>query len=893
MKNLPVGRKQTLKPLLLAVLWFGMSLLSTANDQKLLQPEGNKSVTVYYVSTTGSDLNDGLSWANAFATVQHAINTAFADSGDAEVWVAQGTYYPTECLTDADGLQTTDVFKSFIMYEGVNVYGGFYGNETTNEIGVTGGRQLGVSGDLWDFAYPTILDGSTTSSYHVVWFGSNGFGPFTYSGIEVQIPNSLNSTAIMDGFVIAGGSATMNIKFENTTDSKKKYIHTAGAGVALIGNGELHNCIVENNMSKYGGAGIAMFNGAKVMNCLVSDNEAVGVNFYNGLLDPPLFVTFDYWRTDGAGVVSVGSDTSFCIIEGSKIQNNLGRANDNYPNAPSTASDKFNNGGGIYLIYTILSNSVVSGNNIVNNPSPYDGNSAASCGGGVYMYKNAVLDHCEITDNGFLTSSQNGAGIFIADYTEEATSYDDLVVANCFVHSNRAGGAIATDAQYSTIANTVIANNSGAGIYGYGNCTRSRTVNCLIYNNQSTGWGHTTNTTNKLNSIVNSTIVNNGTGISLGNANSHVVSNCIVWGNNANPSTIGTNASVFYSAFSFTPPPGTGNFQIDNNNLLGPKFESPTTTYGINVPGWDTACWNLQELSPCIDMGDFTLIAPISSVDILGNQRVQGCNVDLGAYETIYGAPEVEFALNSYVVDELSLSVCSNDNIEFTFDNALTGTYPFLVSWLFDNDPGHVLSGTGVLVTSPGQVLFSAILDGGEYHVHVTSVSDSSGCMSIISNIQADILVSPVFSVLQDDHILTAIAEDAAYQWVDCDNGYAILPGETDSIFVAQTNGNFAVIVEQNTCIDTSACFAVTTVNISEDFSKNFSIYPNPNHGKFIFESEVSSDVIVHNSIGAVVYKEFLNSGVHSLDLSYLGAGVYILNVQTHKQKCKFTIIIQ
>jgi Secretion system C-terminal sorting domain/Right handed beta helix region len=895
MKQILFYKKQMLSTLLLAVFCMIFSLHSYADENKALEVDGIKSTSdmVYYVTIIGSDTSDGLSWATAFATVQYAINTAYADTAEAEVWVARGTYYPTECLSDADGLQTADEYKSFIMYAGVDVFGGFYGNETTRDIGVAGGRQLVASGEAWDFIYPTILSGTNTSSYHVVWFGSNGFIPFTYSGIEVQIPNTLNEKSILDGFTIRNGFANLNITFENTTTSKKKYIHTAGGGVALIGNGELNNCIVNNNMSKYGGAGIAMYNGAKVKDCLISDNESVGVHFYNALFSPPLFFTMDYWRTDGAGVLAAGTDSSFCMIEGCKIHNNLGEANDNYPNTASSSNNKTNNGGGVYLVYTVISNTLVSGNNILNNPYPYDGNSSASCGGGVYMFKNGVLDHCEITDNGFSTISQNGAGIFIADYTEEATSYNDLVVSNCFVHSNRAGVAIAIDAQYSTIANNIVANNSGAGVYGYGNCTRSRTMNCLIYNNQSTGWGHSTSASNSLNSITNSTVVNNGIGISVGNANNHIVSNCIVWGNNSNPSTIETNATVVYSAFSFSPPTGTGNFQIDNNNTLGPKFEIPTSAYGTNVPGWDTASWKLEEFSPCIDMGDQTLITQITSIDLEGNPRLLGCNVDLGTYESVYGAPEVDFALNANIMNNSSINLCTNEILEFSFDGITSGTYPFIASWVFDNNPSHPLSGTDVLVSSSGQVLFDTTLMGGQYYIEITSVTDSSGCVSLVTGMNAAIYVSPVFSVIQNSNILTAIADSATYQWIDCGNAYSIIPGETDSFFVAQSNSTYAVIVVQNTCVDTSTCFAVTDAKIVDNLKDHTKIYPNPNNGKFVFECDRYSDVYIFSASGSMVYQGYFENGTHSLDLSYLGSGVYFMNVRSQEQTLRLTVVIQ
>ena len=57
--------------------------------------------TTYYVSTDGNDLNDGLSWATAFATIQKGIDSA--GSGDI-VDVNSGTYYET---IDFNGVSCT------------------------------------------------------------------------------------------------------------------------------------------------------------------------------------------------------------------------------------------------------------------------------------------------------------------------------------------------------------------------------------------------------------------------------------------------------------------------------------------------------------------------------------------------------------------------------------------------------------------------------------------------------------------------------------------------------------------------------------------------------------------------------------------------------------------
>src|SRR5580700_5537757 len=50
------------------------------------------SSTIWYVNDAAAGSNNGLSWANAFTSLQSAL--ADAQSGD-QIWVAQGTYMPT------------------------------------------------------------------------------------------------------------------------------------------------------------------------------------------------------------------------------------------------------------------------------------------------------------------------------------------------------------------------------------------------------------------------------------------------------------------------------------------------------------------------------------------------------------------------------------------------------------------------------------------------------------------------------------------------------------------------------------------------------------------------------------------------------------------------------
>ncbi|NLA24693.1 MAG: right-handed parallel beta-helix repeat-containing protein [Bacteroidales bacterium] len=522
-----------------------------------------------------------------------------------------------------------DVYKAFIMYSGVNLIGGFYGDEISSEIGADGGRVL--SGEnTWELANETILDGSSANSYHVVWFGSNGYKNINYNVLSgISIPKELDERTILDGFTITGGFANIDSKIENTTNAKKKFMHLIGGGAAIGGNGEIQNCIVSNNKAKFGGGGMALFDGAIAKNCWINNNETVGANLkFSGVLG---YGTKDFWRADGAGIIALGYNNEV-LIENSSISNNLCKANDNYPNEPSTTNNKTNNGGGVFLSKATLLNCKVFDNEIVKNPSSYAGGSKASCGGAVYVYSKGIIDNCEIYDNGFVNNDyQNGAGIYMADYESLASNQRDLLIKNSFIHSNREGVAIGIDSRFSSVENSVIANNSGVGLHGYSNCKNNLTVNCVIYNNAGNGWSQTSNANNSKNKIINSTIVrNNGRGISIQNDNNnHEIINCVDWANKTNSSF--KNSKISYSAFSYTPPAGTGNIQIsaDNMDENGPKFINPISNYTQNLSDWQDADWNISDDSPLIDMGNKTSIPSINTTDIANNDRIMGCNVDI------------------------------------------------------------------------------------------------------------------------------------------------------------------------------------------------------------------------------------------------------------------------
>lgn len=115
------------------------------------------------------------------------------------------------------------------------------------------------------------------------------------------------------------------------------------------------------------------------------------------------------------------------------------------------------------------------------------------------------------------------------------------------------------------------------------------------------------------------------------------------------------------------------------------------------------------------------------------------------------------------------------------------------------------------------------------------------------------------------DPILTSQASGASYQWINCDKCNAPVPGATEQAFSAPGNGNYAVIVIENGCVDTSACFTVTTVGFSESLShEHIKVFPNPVSEQLTIDLgpiKKPGLVKIYNSLGVVVEQGVVDPG--------------------------------
>ncbi|MFD1551809.1 hypothetical protein DNU06_02075 [Putridiphycobacter roseus] len=137
-------------------------------------------------------------------------------------------------------------------------------------------------------------------------------------------------------------------------------------------------------------------------------------------------------------------------------------------------------------------------------------------------------------------------------------------------------------------------------------------------------------------------------------------------------------------------------------------------------------------------------------------------------------------------------------------------------------------------------------------------------------------------SVTQNGFSLQANSNGVTYQWIDCDDAGAIIPGETSHLFEPATNGNYALIVTnvENGCTDTSACHTIAGLAVNTSKEVVFSIYPNPSQGQFNIQYAGSLDeikVTVYTLLGQEIpLDQSITNGVLHFTMSPVNGFVLI-----------------
>ncbi len=267
-----------------------------------------------------------------------------------------------------------------------------------------------------------------------------------------------------------------------------------------------------------------------------------------------------------------------------------------------------------------LENAVARDSTILDNLAT---NEIAGFGGGVWMDGDGgnLLTNCVVSNN---VSVGAGGGVVIAGGE----------IVGCVVGSNAAtlsgGGILAWDTNGTNIMirQSVIADNAaavaGGGVYLQDSPAYSRVLrNCLVSSNSPEGvFQNAAPAAGSLDLIENCTIVTNAqSGLVLAaDQTNTLVRNTIIYFNPTDINAgLGAATNAFFNSCAFY-----DSFPDQNNLTDDPLFSAP-------------AAFNFQLMSnsPCLGAGtnqDWMT----NAVDLVGNPRLSGPSVDMGAYEFVW-----------------------------------------------------------------------------------------------------------------------------------------------------------------------------------------------------------------------------------------------------------------
>ena len=407
-----------------------------------LQPA--RAAGVRYAAPTAQGSGDCSSWANA-CTLQTALTNAV--SGD-EIWVKAGVHYPGTAGNRA---------ATFTLKNGVAVYGGFAGTETSRSQRDWVVNKTILSGDI-DKNDAHGGDYINESASQIV--GSNAY--------HVVTGSLTDSTAVLDGFVITAGQANgsvydsigggMSLQFSGPTLTNLTFsgnlASTSGGGIYnAYGQPVLNNVTFSGNQANAEGGGMENYQSDLTLTQVTfSDNVAVtsGGGMFNQSGNLTLTnVTFsnNTAGNDGGGMFNQSGNLTLTNVTFSGNSANSGSGGGIYNiggsstliNVTFSANNADALGGGMYnnnsnpqlTNITFFSNYVVSGvgggmaNEGNSNPTltnvVFRNNYALAYGGGLYNDSSSPT-LVNVTFNGNLAYNDSGGGIYNSDSSPTLTN---------------------------------------------------------------------------------------------------------------------------------------------------------------------------------------------------------------------------------------------------------------------------------------------------------------------------------------------------------------------------------------------------------------------------------------------------------------------------------------
>lgn len=162
-------------------------------------------------------------------------------------------------------------------------------------------------------------------------------------------------------------------------------------------------------------------------------------------------------------------------------------------------------------------------------------------------------------------------------------------------------------------------------------------------------------------------------------------------------------------------------------------------------------------------------------------------------------------------------------------------------------------------------------------------LTNNEGCDSLITLDLNINLLNTDISLVDDFTLQSNIPNAQTYQWIDCENNFQNIVGETNQTFVSNVNGSFAVIVNENGCSDTSNCLSINTLGLNDVGNEILIVFPNPtrNYLRISLNDKLLSEFKLIDALGQSVIVGTINDKETIVDVSTLSRGMYTLLISS------------
>lgn len=213
-----------------------------------------------------------------------------------------------------------------------------------------------------------------------------------------------------------------------------------------------------------------------------------------------------------------------------------------------------------------------------------------------------------------------------------------------------------------------------------------------------------------------------------------------------------------------------------------------------------------------------------------------------------------------------------------------------------------------------GGINWNDITDGGVYSGSSTSTLTLSGVGAPFNNLFYRCVASSACglsttsgvgilyvgtvdtSVTVNSHIMVASQVSATYQWLNCNNSYAPIPGATAKQFIPTVPGSYALSVTKNGCNDTSACYTILTIGLN-DFVTNeeVNIFPVPANQEINIElaADGNYSASIFDLTGRKMLSDnFIFNRIARIPVSSLESGAYLVGIRKNDGSPSFFKIV-